>query len=252
MKVLIIDDERLARDELRDLLHIAPDVEIVGEAAHAETARALIATTQPDLLLLDIQMPGPDGFTLLATLPLPVPAVIFVTAHDSHALQAFRVNALDYLLKPIEPDQLKAALARVRDHLACRHAQATVVPPGKLSAEDTVFVRDGERCWFVAIKNIRFAECVGNYCRLHMDAHRPLLLTTLDALAARLDPRRFVRASRSQLINLAWVARTAATPGGGIIATLLDGTAITFSRRAAREFRQQHRLHPHVKNPRPL
>ncbi len=244
MKVLIIDDERLARDELRELLRMSPDVEVVGEAAHSEEARELIARMKPDVLLLDIQMPGPDGFALLAALPPPVPEVIFITAHNRHALQAFRVNALDYLLKPVEPAHLAAALARVRERLT--HLRTTqsnkAAPPGKLGDDDTLFIRDGDRCWFVPVKKIRLAECVGNYCRIHFDTHHPLLLSSLDALAAHLDPRHFVCASRSQLLNLAYVARTDLVRENNLTATLTDGTVVRFSRRAARLFREQHRL----------
>src|SRR5262244_43088 len=149
MRALIVDDERLARAEMRRLLAAHPDIEIVGEAAHAEEARERIAQLAPDLLLLDIEMPGGSAFDLLASLDT-APAVIFTTAFDAHAVRAFEVSALDYLLKPIDPTRLAAALDRARAALR-EHAE----PSERI---DRVFVRDGDRCWFVRLDDVAVIE----------------------------------------------------------------------------------------------
>ena len=159
MNVLLVDDSRLARTELRHLLRAFPDVAIVGEARHAEEARAQLAALRPDLLLLDVQMPGQSGFELLASLDA-APHVIFTTAYDEYALQAFAVNALDYLLKPVQEARLAAALAKARARLRASAAPAPADAPdaASLTAQDQVFVKDGERCWFVKLADIRLFE----------------------------------------------------------------------------------------------
>ena len=222
MKALIVDDERLARAELRRLLAAHPDIEIVGEAAHAEEARERIAQLAPDLLLLDIEMPGANAFDLLASLD-SAPAVIFTTAFDAHAVRAFEVSALDYLLKPIDPTRLAAALERALE--AYRPAASI----------DRVFVRDGDRCWFVRLSDVPIIESEGNYARLDIPG-QPLLPRSLSYLEARLQPG-FFRASRKHLVNLVLVDRVEAVPGGGLVLIFPGGKEIEMSRRAAQRFR---------------
>ena len=180
MNVLLVDDSRLARTELRHLLRAFPDVAIVGEARHAEEARAQLAALRPDLLLLDVQMPGQSGFELLASLDA-APHVIFTTAYDEYALQAFAVNALDYLLKPVQEARLAAALAKARARLRASAAPAPADAPdaASLTAQDQVFVKDGERCWFVKLADIRLFEISGSHTRIHFDGQRPLIPRTL-------------------------------------------------------------------------
>ncbi|MEO6992516.1 MAG: response regulator, partial [Lacunisphaera sp.] len=167
MKALLIDDERLARNELRRLLKAHPEIEIVGEAVNATEALERIAELKPDLLFLDIQMPGDDGFTLLEKIDPPLPQVIFTTAYDEFAVKAFEFNALDYLLKPVDPNRLATAMDKLRSY-AMRSGEGTANRE-RLGLDDKVFVREGDHCWFVPVKNIRLLESEGNYTRLYFD-----------------------------------------------------------------------------------
>jgi len=238
MRVVIVDDERLARNELRRMLAQLPDVEIAGEAKSADEAEQLIAQVQPDVVLLDIQMPDCDGFGLLERLEV-APAVIFTTAFDQYALRAFEVSALDYLMKPIPPDRLAAAIARAASRIA---ASAPEADAGRLGAGRKIFVRDGERCWFVALEDIVVMESEGNYTQLVFGGHRPMLPRSLAALEDRLDPALFVRANRRQLINLRHVTALAPALDGGLSVTLTGGINVEMSRRQARRFQAMTRL----------
>jgi len=228
MLALIVDDERLARLELRRLLAAHPDVEIAGEARHAEEALELIPKLNPDLLFLDIQMPGMTGFELLERLE-DVPQVIFTTAYDSYAIQAFEVNALDYLLKPIAPPRLAAALAKVRP----------AAKPGRLGR---VFIRDGDRCWIVRVPDIFLLESEGNYTRVWFAAERPLIRRSLNALEADLDADEFFRSSRKQIINLKWIDKVDLDPAGGLLVTMRGGHTVEMSRRQSARFRDRMSL----------
>ena len=242
MKALLIDDERLARNELRRLLVAHPDIEIVGEAVDVEDAAAKVAALKPGLLFLDVQMPGADGFSLLERLEPPLPAVIFTTAYDEFAVKAFEFNALDYLLKPVDPNRLIAALERLRHHESAGPGAGPGGPPARLALEDKVFVREGDRCWFVAVKNIRLLESEGNYTRLHFDDHKPQLFRSLTAMEERLDPRSFFRANRKQVINLTWVEGIEPWFSGGLLVKLKGGLTIELSRRQAQDFRERMSL----------
>lgn len=241
MKALLIDDERLARSELRRLLAAHPDIEIVGEAVDVEDAAQKVAELKPGLLFLDVQMPGADGFSLLERLEPPLPAVIFTTAYDEFAVKAFEFNALDYLLKPVDPNRLIAALERLRH-------RESIAPGGssdsthRLALEDKVFVREGDRCWFVAVKNIRLLESEGNYTRLHFDDQKPQLFRSLTAMEERLDPRSFFRANRKQVINLTWVEGIEPWFSGGLLVKLKGGLKVELSRRQAQDFRERMSL----------
>lgn len=233
MKVLIIDDERLARAELRRLLAAHPQVQIMGEASNAIEGRLAIEEMCPDLIFLDVQMPGGSGFDLLASLDA-APAVIFTTAFDQYAIRAFDVSALDYLLKPVEAPRLAAALAKFQKGAKEQAPQAA--PDGK------VFIKDGERCWFVAMEQISLFESEGNYTRVYFDHNRPLLLRSLNQLEAKLDPERFLRVSRRQIVNLDFVVDIAPSPAGGMVLTLKGELKIPMSRRRAAQFKQLNGL----------
>jgi two-component system LytT family response regulator len=224
MRALIIDDERLARLELRRLLSAHPEVEIVGEARDGNEARELIHKLLPDLLFLDIQMPGMTGFELLESLD-DVPQVIFTTAYDEYAIKAFEVNALDYLMKPVPPARLAAALARVR-------------PVPDTPRLEQVFVRDGERCWIVRLPEIFLLESEGNYTRLHFGHERPLIRRSLNALEAQLDPAMFFRADRRQILNLKWIEKVEVAISGGLQVTLRGGRTVEMSRRQSARLRE--------------
>jgi two-component system LytT family response regulator len=234
VKALLIDDERLARAELRRLLAAHPEIEIAGEAATADEAEALIESLQPDLLFLDIQMPGRDGFQLLESLDSS-PRVIFVTAYDEHALRAFEVSAVDYLVKPVAADRLAAALSRLAADP--RRTAANALPPHR-----QVFVRDGERCWFVTLADVVLFESEGNYTRLYFDQFRPLIARSLTYLEERLDPDCFFRTSRKHIVNLHKLQQIEPAADGGYNLRLASGQWIPMSRRRAAAFRERMAL----------
>jgi two-component system LytT family response regulator len=244
MKALLIDDERLARNELRRLLAAFPEIEIAGEAANAKQAREQLAALQPDLLFLDVQMPGETGMELLESLEAPVPHVIFTTAYDEFAVKAFELNALDYLLKPVDPARLAAAVGKLREKIAAPagDAVAKAAPRDRLAAEDKVFVREGDRCWFVEVKSIRLLESEGNYTRVHFENAQPQLFRSLNAMEERLDPKYFFRANRRQIINLAWIDKIEPWFSGGLLVHLKGAAKVELSRRQAQEFRDKMSL----------
>jgi len=204
MRAIIIDDERLARAELRKLLQDFPEVEVIDEAANAEEGVTKIEAQNPDLIFLDIQMPGRTGFDMLASLEKS-PNVIFTTAYDEYALKAFEVNALDYLLKPVEPKRLADALLKVKQK--DEEEMLSYNNRGILGENDQVFVKDGERCWFVKLSDVRLFESVGNYAKVFFGTNKPLILKSLNALEERLDEKVFFRANRKHIINLRMIKK---------------------------------------------
>jgi len=230
MRVLLIDDERLARAELRRLLAAHPEVEIVGEAVNAADGVQQIAALKPDLIFLDVQMPGGSGFDMLAALE-DAPEVIFTTAFDRYALQAFEVNALDYLQKPIQAARMAAALQRC----AMRHERTLTYAAPTFAKK--LFIKDGERCWFVALQDIRLFESDGNYTRVYFGEHQPLMLRSLNQLEERLDPQRFFRASRRHIVNLDHVEQVAPNEAGGLDLKLRDNLELEVSRRRTAQFK---------------
>ena len=242
MKALVIDDERLARSELRRLLRVFDEIEIVGEAANAQQAREQLTALAPELIFLDVQMPGETGMQLLESIEPPVPHVIFTTAYDEFAVKAFELNALDYLLKPVDPARLAAAVGKLREKGAGGTAAGKPPPRDRLAAEDKVFVREGDRCWFVEVKSIRLLESEGNYTRVHFDGAQPQLFRSLNAMEERLDPKYFFRANRRQIINLAWIDKIEPWFSGGLLVHLKGGAKVELSRRQAQEFREKMSL----------
>ena len=234
MKALIVDDEPLARRELRRLLAAHPDVEVVGEAGGADEAEQALAASGADLLFLDIQMPRRTGMQLLESLE-DAPQVVFTTAHDEHALRAFELGALDYLLKPIAPARLATALERVRQRMAMPAGEA-------LPMTRPLLVRDGDEPCLVTLQDISVIEAAGNYVQLHFGERRPLLLHALSALERRLDPDHFFRASRSLIVNLDHVERFETGVRLELIAHLRGGRTVAFSRRQSQDFRQTRGL----------
>ena len=242
MRAIIIDDERLARTELRKLLQDYPEVEVVDEAANADEGINKIDSLQPDLVFLDIQMPGKTGFDMLAELER-APHVIFTTAYDEYALKAFEVNALDYLLKPIEPKRLADAMQKL--HVA-ETKENHIVPENFnqsiLTEVDQVFVKDGERCWFVKLSDIRLFESVGNYAKVFFGANKPLILKSLNALEERLDPKTFFRANRKHIVNLRMIEKIEPYFNGGLLLELKGGEKIEVSRRQTVKFKEMMSL----------
>jgi len=242
MRAIIIDDERLARTELRKLLQDFPEVEVVDEAANADEAINKIDSLQPDLVFLDIQMPGKTGFDMLAELER-APHVIFTTAYDEYALKAFEVNALDYLLKPIEPKRLADAMQKL--HVA-ETKENHIVPENFnqsiLTEADQVFVKDGERCWFVKLSDIRLFESVGNYAKVFFGGNKPLILKSLNALEERLDQKTFFRANRKHIVNLRMIDKIEPYFNGGLLLELKGGEKIEVSRRQTVKFKEMMSL----------
>lgn len=236
MKTIIIDDERLARTELRRLLEPFKELEVVAEAVNVDDAVEKISQFEPELIFLDIQMPGKTGFDLLEILD-KVPKVIFTTAYDEYALKAFEYNALDYLLKPIEPKRLEESVRKLIES-SKRVIQTSSESKQILTTDDQVFVKDGEKCWFVKLEKIRLFESEGNYVRLFFDDYKPLILRTLNYLDERLDQKTFFRANRKHIINLKWVESIEPWLNGGLLVKLKGGQKVEVSRRQSVKFKE--------------
>lgn len=241
MKAIIVDDERLARKELASMLAIYPEIEILGEASNADEALELIDSIEPELMFLDIQMPGKTGFELLEELDKS-PMVVFTTAYDQFAIKAFEVNAFDYLLKPIEGDRLSTVVQNCLIEKERLNRASQVLPAGKLTFNDQVFVKDGERCWFVKLEKIRLFESDGNYIKVYFDDVRPMIHKSLNALDEKLDSKSFFRASRKHILNLGWVDKIEPWFNGGLMVELKGGDKVEISRRQAVKFKERMSL----------
>jgi len=237
IKAIIVDDERLARSELKKLLALHPEIVIIDEASNVEEGVEKIDLAIPDLIFLDIQMPGKTGFDLLSELE-KAPKVIFTTAYDEFALKAFEVNALDYLLKPIDPKRLADAIQKLQAEIELERASLSGNQRGPLSESDQVFVKDGEKCWFVKLQDIRLFESVGNYAKVYFDTNKPLILKSLNALEDRLDDHVFFRANRKHIINLHWIEKIEPYFNGGLLVELKGGEKIEISRRQTVKFKE--------------
>lgn len=242
IKAIIIDDERLARNELKKLLADFPEIEIVAEAANANEGMEKIDNFGPELIFLDIQMPGKTGFDMLAEMDR-TPNVIFTTAYDEYALKAFEVNALDYLLKPIEPKRLADAIQKLQNH-EDRDEQSVPMNFNRsvLQENDQVFVKDGERCWFVKLSDIRLFESVGNYAKVYFGPNKPLILKSLNSLEERLDEKIFFRANRKHIVNLRLIEKVEPYFNGGLLLELKGGEKIEVSRRQTVKFKEMMSL----------
>jgi two-component system, LytTR family, response regulator len=239
MKVVLIDDERLARAELTQLLNEFTEVEIVGEAKNVDEAIEFLKTNDADVLFLDIQMPEKNGFQLLEELD-NCPEVVFVTAFDEFAIKAFEVNALDYLLKPVSPERLVETIAKINGRLKAsekRIAENTTTQEGKLGLTDRIFIKDGEKCWFVELEKIRMFESEGNYVKVYFDNFRPLILRSLNNLEERLDERMFFRANRKFIVNMKWISKIENWFNGGLQIELKEGEKVEISRRQTIKFK---------------
>jgi two-component system LytT family response regulator len=241
IKAIIIDDERLARNELKKLLQSHSEIEVIEEAANVDEGIEKIELLHPDLIFLDIQMPGKNGFDLLSEVER-APRVIFTTAYDEYAIKAFEVNALDYLLKPIEPKRLGEALNKLQAEMMKDNPALAANNRGPLTELDQVFVKDGERCWFVKLGEIRLFESVGNYAKVYFGTHKPLILKSLNALEERLDDRMFFRANRKHIINLRWIEKIEPYFNGGLLVDLKGGEKVEVSRRQTVKFKEMMSL----------
>ena len=233
MKVLIIDDARLARNELKRLIKAYPEIELCGEAANADEARKAIKNHNPELLLLDIQIPDEDGFELLESLD-KVPEVIFTTAYHEFALKAFEKNAVDYLMKPIDPERLDEALKRVDPKSNFKETEKS----DQLDPDDKVFVKDGEKCWFIVLKEIRYFETYGNYSKIYFKDEKALVHKSLNYLDSRLSPKTFFRANRQHIINLGHIKQIHLWGSGTFRVEMSCGNKIDISRRRSQTFKE--------------
>src|SRR4051812_19732022 len=246
VRTIIIDDERLARNELKKLLQDFGEIEVIDEASNVQEGIEKIEQQNPDLIFLDIQMPGKTGFDLLEELER-APKVIFTTAYDEFALKAFEVNALDYLLKPVEPKRLSDAIQKVQQEESnATHStgssNGSATRSGLLTEDDQVFVKDGERCWFVKLNEIRLFESVGNYAKVFFGSNKPLILKSLNSLEERLDDKVFFRANRKHIINMRWIEKIEPYFNGGLLLELKGGEKIEVSRRQTVKFKEMMSL----------
>lgn len=241
LKVLIVDDERLARAEIRKMLEKMPNLNIVGESSHADEAIQMVEELQPDLVFLDIQMPGKTGFELLEELTF-TPEIIFVTAYDEFAIKAFEVNAFDYILKPIEESRLVESVKRAETKLEARKEEEKISSDNTLGLKDQVFVKDGDNCWFVTLEDVSYFESIGNYVRIFFNGNKPLILRSLNSLEKRLDQKVFFRASRKNIINLRWVEKVESWYNGGLLVELKGGAKIEISRRQSAKLKEMMSL----------
>lgn len=240
-KTVVIDDERLAREELKSILGEFTEIEIIGEAQNGDEGIELINKVQPDLVFLDVNMPGMTGFEMLKKLE-EIPHVIFVTAYDEYALKAFEVNALDYILKPVDPDRLSEAINKLKqnDDLEFESTSSSKInrKERQLTINDKVFIKDGEKCYFVELSDIRMLESDGNYVKVYFGKNRPLILRSLNSFEERLDPEYFFRANRKFIINLEWVEKIENWFNGGLQVELRGGEKVDISRRQAIRFKE--------------
>jgi two-component system, LytTR family, response regulator len=236
MKAIVIDDSRLARNELKRLLSELDSVQVIGEAADATEAKEKIEAEKPDLIFLDIQMPGKNGFELLEDLDY-IPEVIFTTAYNEYAIKAFEYNALDYLQKPIQKDRLAGAISKLMEKSHERQQQEDRGDEGRMGENDQVFVKDGDKCWFVTLANIRLFEVEGNYTKIYFEEFKPMIPRTLNYMETRLDSKVFFRANRQQIINLKWIDRIEPWFSGSIKIYLKGGHVIDVSRRQTQRFK---------------
>src|SRR5690606_13338900 len=220
------------------LLAEFPDIEVVGEAVNARDGLEKIESLIPDLLFLDIQMPDKSGFELLSDLE-KTPQVVFTTAYVEYAIKAFEFNALDYLLKPVEPARLADAIHKLQQEDVEKQASQN---RSRLNLEDQVFVKDGDHCWFVRLGEIRLFESVGNYARVYFDGNKPLILKSLNALEERLDEKVFFRANRKHIVNLRLIEKIDTYFNGGLLLELKGGEKIEVSRRQAVRFKEMMSL----------
>lgn len=236
MNLLIVDDSRLARKELAELLSEIPNTHVIAEAVDVTSAVAAINEYKPDVVLLDIHLPDGDGFDVLEQCNY-TPQVIFTTAYEQHALRAFEVNALDYLLKPVTQDRLEAAIQR------CQSTQNSQPPvqaePVIKTRNDQIFVRDGEHCHFIRLSDLRLINVEGNYVRLFFLNKKAMLARSVSYVEERLDPKLFFRANRQQIINMDYVASIEPWLNEGLLIKLTDGTEVEVSRRQARDLKQR-------------
>ena len=228
---LIIDDERLAREEVKRALLAYPDFEVIGEAANAEEARVLIESKQPDLIFLDIHMPAKSGFDLLEDLSI-VPKVVFTTAYSEYAVKAFEVNALDYIVKPLREERFAQTIEKLREEFGKMELEKPYFP-----MHYKIFIKDGEQCFFIPLEDIRLIQSMDNYARFFFGEKKAMLKKSLNQIAERLDPGIFFRINRSQIVNTRYIEKVEQGPKHNLILKLLSGEELEVSTRQSVKFK---------------
>jgi two-component system LytT family response regulator len=239
IKAVIVEDSRLARNELKELIKKYDDIEILGEAENVDAGFELIQSTSPDLLFLDINMPEKDGFELLEMLD-EVPITIFTTAFDEYAIKSFEYNALDYLLKPVSEKRFDMAMEKVRTKLESNRIGADMSK--KLKESSQIFIKDGESCWLVKIGDISHFEIVGNYTRVFFGDKRPLLYKSLNLIEEKLPEASFFRANRQQIVNTHFIESVVPWFNGKLKLIMQNGEEIEVSRRQSYIFKDRMSL----------
>lgn len=235
-KTLIIDDERLAREEVKRALSNYPEFEVLGEAANADEAIVLIEKERPDLIFLDIHMPEKTGFDLLEELTM-VPEVVFTTAYDQYAVQAFEVNALDYLVKPLREERFSKTIEKIKEEFS-----KTEVKKEPLPMHYKIFIKDGEQCHFIPLTDIRLIQSMDNYARLFFNEEKAMIKRSLNILQEKLDPAVFFRINRSQIINTHYIKEIHPYFNNKLQIVLTSGEKLEVSSRQSAKFKNWNSL----------
>ena len=241
IKAVIVEDSRLARNELKELIKSYPKIEVIGEAENVDKGFALIEEHNPDLLFLDINMPEKDGFELLEMLD-DVPITIFTTAFDEYAIKSFEYNALDYLLKPINEKRFAQAIEKVEEKLSKNREATTKENTERLTGNSQIFIKDGEKCWLIKVGDISHFEIVGNYTRVFFQDEKPMLYKSLNQVEDKLPEKYFFRANRQQIINTNFIANVVPWFNGKLKLTMANGEEIEVSRRQSYLFKDKMSL----------
>lgn len=239
IRAVIVEDSRLARNELKELIKLHDDLELVGEAANVDDGVELIEKESPDLLFLDINMPEKDGFDLLELLD-EVPITVFTTAYDEYAIKSFEYNALDYLLKPVSNKRFDMALEKVREKMSHRSNESAATT--KLTKQSQIFIKDGESCWLVKISDISMFEIVGNYTRVFFEDKKPMLYKSLNQVEEKLPEDSFFRANRQQIVNTDYIENVVPWFNGKLKLTMKNGEEVEVSRRQSYIFKDKMSL----------
>jgi len=245
IRTVVVDDERLARQKVRTLLAADPEIEIVGECANGIETIAAIRKQKPDLVLLDVEMPGANGFEVLHSLRGDrLPVVIFITAHDEYAVRAFEVEAVDYVMKPFDRRRFNDALRRAKRHMSDGgdDSEARVLRllerMLKSKALDQFVVKARDRMFFVGVNDVDWIEAEGKYIRLHVNGGAHLVRESIGDVESRLDPRKFLRIHRATIVNVKRIHEMHRGFGGAMFVVLRDGTKLTMSRRYRTRIRE--------------
>jgi two-component system, LytTR family, response regulator len=240
IKTVIVEDSRLARNEIKELLKQHPELELVGEAENVDDGFELINKTKPELLLLDINMPEKDGFELLEMLD-EVPITVFTTAFDEYAIKSFEYNALDYLLKPINEKRFSQAIEKVKEKVTVS-GEERAIKTEQLTESSQIFIKDGEKCWLVKIGDIILFEIVGNYSRVFFQDQRPMLYKSLNQVEEKLPEKSFFRVNRQQIINMNHIKNVVPWFNGKLKLTMNNGEEVEVSRRQSYIFKDRMSL----------